>query len=484
MYLSPCQCPPRRYLHPQHRRMPLKPWLLALLLPLAGSALILALFAQANPLIEQFFAALDLPSPDDQLIVRLILWSFIGLITWGVLRPRPPRFLLGTFDGRGEMAIPGVSLASVTISLVLFNALFAMQNLMDSAFLWGGVKLPGEMTLADYAHRGAYPLLATALLAAAFVLIALRPGSQTAENPLVRKLVMVWIGQNLFLVGSAALRTWDYVEAYDLTRLRIAALLWMALVAVGLVLVLVRMLRNKNAAWLINANLAAAATLLFALCFVDTGTIAARWNLAHAREFDGTGAALDLCYLKELGPSALVPLAAYLSKLQAPGGVFACLGNHDQWNMSLFKFRQTFESVGIRVLINEAAAVTLRDRNLWLAGVESVWAGYPNPAKSLSALKSHERAIFLAHEPDYALDISRQLPIALQLSGHTHGGQICLPPGKVILSPRHGKILVRGIYQDSAAWPVYVNRGIGTLGPHLRVACRPEITLLQIENVS
>ena len=243
------------------------------------------------------------------LVLRLVLWSFLGLITWGVLRPRPPRHLLGTFDGRGDAAIPGVSLASVTISLVLFNALFAMQNLMDSAFLWGGVKLPGEMTLADYAHRGAYPLLATALLAAAFVLIALRPGSQTAENPLVRKLVMVWIGQNLFLVGSAALRTWDYVEAYDLTRLRIAALLWMVLVAVGLVLVLVRMLRNRNAAWLINANLAITAALLFALCFVDTGTIAARWNLAHAREFDGTGAALDWCYLKDLGPSALVPLA-------------------------------------------------------------------------------------------------------------------------------------------------------------------------------
>jgi hypothetical protein len=165
------------------------------------------------------------------------------------------------------------------------------------------------MTLADYAHRGAYPLLVTALLAALFVLIALRPGSQTAQNPLVRNLVMVWIGQNLFLVGSAALRTWDYVESYDLTVFRIAALLWMVLVAAGLVLVLVRMLRNRNAAWLINANLATTAALLFALCFVDLGTVAARWNLAHAREFDGTGAALDLCYLHGLGPSALVPLA-------------------------------------------------------------------------------------------------------------------------------------------------------------------------------
>ncbi len=290
-------------------KFPLRQALKTLVLPLAGSAVILTLFAQANPLIEQFFAAFDLPRLDEETLARIIVAGFLGFISWGVLRPRPPRFLLGTFDGRGDAVIPGVSLASVTLSLVLFNALFAMQNVMDSAFLWGGVKLPGEMTLADYAHRGAYPLLVTALLAAAFVLVALRPGSATAQNSLVRKLVMVWIGQNLFLVGSAALRTWDYVESYDLTRFRIAALLWMGLVAAGLVLVLIRMLRNKNAAWLINANLLTTGALLFALCFVDTGEVAARWNVTHAREIDRTGAKLDLCYLQELGDSALVPLA-------------------------------------------------------------------------------------------------------------------------------------------------------------------------------
>lgn len=91
--------------------------------------------------------------------------------------------------------------------------------------------------------------------------------------------------------------------------LRIAALLWMVLVAAGLVLVLWRMLREKSGAWLINANLATSGTLLFAVCFVDLGAIAANWNVRHAREIDGTGAALDLCYLNELGESALVPLA-------------------------------------------------------------------------------------------------------------------------------------------------------------------------------
>lgn len=290
-------------------KFPVRQAIKTLILPLAGSAVILTLFAQANPLIEQFFAAFNWPELDEETFARLFVAGFLAFITFAVLRPRPPRFLLGTFDGRGDLAIPGVSLASITLSLVLFNALFALQNLMDSAFLWGGVKLPGDMTLADYAHRGAYPLLVTALLAALFVLIALRPGSATAQNPLVRKLVMVWIGQNLFLVGSAALRTWDYVESYDLTRFRIAALLWMALVAAGLVLVLVRMLRNKSAGWLINANLATSGAMLLGLCFVDTGEVAARWNVTHAREIDGTGAKLDLCYLQELGDSALVPLA-------------------------------------------------------------------------------------------------------------------------------------------------------------------------------
>jgi len=174
------------------------------------------------------------------------------------------------------------------------------------------------MTLADYAHRGAYPLILTALLAALFVLVTLRPGSATAQSPLIRRLVVLWIAQNVVLVASSALRTLDYVDAYSLTRLRIAALLWMGLVATGLVLILWRMLKGKSASWLINANLASAGLLLSAVCLVDLGAVAASWNARHAREIDGDGAALDLCYLRELGGSALLPLAR-LEQVAAPG---------------------------------------------------------------------------------------------------------------------------------------------------------------------
>jgi hypothetical protein len=289
-------------------RFGLRASLPVLVLPVVGSGVILLLFASANPLIEQALTAITPPDFSIENVARLALWSVLFILTLGLLRPRLPRRLLGTFDGRGDLRLPGVSLASVTLSLIAFNTLFALQNSLDIAYLWGMVPLPEGMTLAAYAHRGAYPLILTALLAGLFVLVVLRPGSQTAETPLVRRLVMLWIAQNVFLVGSSILRTLDYVEAYSLTVLRLSALLWMGLVAVGLVLVGWRMLRGHSAGWLINANLAAAGVLLTGVCFVDLGAVAANWNVRHAREIDGKGAMLDLCYLNRLGGSSLLPL--------------------------------------------------------------------------------------------------------------------------------------------------------------------------------
>ena len=280
-----------------------------LILPLAGSILFLSLFAQANPLIGDALARIDLwPDFDGTTVARLLFWAVLLTALWSVLRPS--RFTLWpAWAGvRADAALPGVSLASVTISLLAFNLIFAVQNGLDLAFLWSGAALPAGMTLAEYAHRGAYPLIATALLAGLFVLVTLRPGAATAASRPIRLLVTLWILQNVLLVASTMLRTIDYVGAYSLTVLRIAALIWMALVALGLVLICVRLLAGKSGAWLINANLLAAALVLAACSWIDLGGVAATWNVRHAREAGGSGAAIDLCYLHELGPSALLPL--------------------------------------------------------------------------------------------------------------------------------------------------------------------------------
>jgi hypothetical protein len=89
----------------------------------------------------------------------------------------------------------------------------------------------------------------------------------------------------------------------------VAALLWMALVAVGLALIQWRMLRNRSASWLINANALAAGAVLAVCCVVDLGAIAAAWNVTHAREVGGRGAPLDLCHMRTLGGGAVVSLA-------------------------------------------------------------------------------------------------------------------------------------------------------------------------------
>jgi hypothetical protein len=82
----------------------------------------------------------------------------------------------------------------------------------------------------------------------------------------------------------------------------------MALVAVGLVLICVRLWRRRSGAWLINANLAAALVALAGCAAVDLGAVAAAWNVRHSEEVGGEGVALDLCYLNALDSSALLQL--------------------------------------------------------------------------------------------------------------------------------------------------------------------------------
>lgn len=276
------------------------------ILPVVGGAVFLSLFAAANPIISETLGGLRLPEAD---IARAVFWAMIAVMAWCLLRPRGLRRTLKTPGLDGELDLPGVTTVSITISLALFNLIFALQNGLDFAFLWSGAGLPQGVTFADYAHRGAYPLIATALLAGLFVVAFLRPGSATAADRRVRLLVVVWVAQNLFLVASTALRTVDYIEAYSLTRMRIAALMWMALVATGLTLICWRMLRGKSSGWLINTNLAALGVVVMACSLLDLGALAAAWNIRHLPTATAKGVELDLCYFDRLGGAGIVSLA-------------------------------------------------------------------------------------------------------------------------------------------------------------------------------
>lgn len=287
----------------------------ALILPVAGGLVFLLLFSAANPIIRDALTGVDVGRPD---LVRLFFWLAVMGVAWHVLRPRHLRRPMATPGARGEGKVWGVSTISVILSLLTFNALFAVQNGLDIAFLWSGQRLPQQFTLAQYVHHGVFPLMATALLAALFVLIALRPGSDTAAHRMVRWLVVAWTAQNLFLVASAAARMALYIESYSMTRLRILILLWMALVAVGLLAILWRVLRNKSASWLLNVNAGALLLAIFGLATTDIGSLAAHWNVRNAKEAGGRGVELDVCYLRQLGDSAVLPMAELERRADLP----------------------------------------------------------------------------------------------------------------------------------------------------------------------
>ena len=286
---------------PRGKRLTLRSLAAMLGLPLIGTALFTALFASANPVIADLLGRIQLPRPSE-----VLEWVAVTLLVWPAFRPH--RMVTRLRLPEPHIALPGASLASVLIALTLFNALFALENGLDIAFLWSGAALPAGMSMTEYVHRGAYPLIATALLAGLFALTMLRPGTATAANPFARRLVLLWVAQNIFLVASSALRTVRYVEEYELTAWRIAALAWMALVAIGLMLICGRIWFAKSARWLINANALTAALVLVPCCFVDISASAAQWNVRHAREAGGSGQPIDLCYLSHMGAPALLPL--------------------------------------------------------------------------------------------------------------------------------------------------------------------------------
>ncbi|MCW3846177.1 DUF4173 domain-containing protein [Sphingomonas sp. LB-2] len=288
-----------------------------LALPLIGGGIFLTLFASANPLIADAIDRIRIPSPVS-IVPQLAFAGLAFFAVWPSLRPHP--FVTRPAIGAPSFAgvLPQVPAASIILSLLTFNAVFALQNSLDIIFLWSGARLPGTITMADYAHRGAYALIATALLAALFVLTVLSPRSPTSKRASVRLLVTLWVAQNLLLVASSILRTLDYVGSYSLTVMRIAALAWMLLVGLGLVLILWRLLTGRSTAWLINTNAFAAGAMLLIGCAADPAAIAADWNVRHAREVGGPAQPIDLCYLRNQGASALLPLIELESAARDP----------------------------------------------------------------------------------------------------------------------------------------------------------------------
>jgi hypothetical protein len=295
-------------------------------IPVVLGSIFAFLFVSANPLLQKWISLVNPGAAGSYLSVgRVLFWTMALSVVWPFIHVWWRSRIEAANDGAETAATePEVSsgspdffgVATILRSLLLFNLLFTVQTVLDMVYLWGNVALPADISYASYAHRGAYPLIVTALLAAGFVLIAMKPGGAAERSKVIRPLVYLWVGQNVLLVASSILRLDLYVQIYLLTWWRVAAFIWMGLVAFGLVLIVVRIVLNRSDEWLIRANLVTVTATLYICSLINFAAVIADYNVSHSREISGKGVAVDMDYLIGLGPQALPAI----DKVFAPRG--------------------------------------------------------------------------------------------------------------------------------------------------------------------
>jgi uncharacterized protein len=191
--------------------------------------------------------------------------------------------------------------------------------------------------------------------------------------------------------------------------------------------------------------------------------------------------------------------AAELARLQAPLGVHTVLGNHDWWDdvevqiamKGPPRVRRTLEAAGLKVYENDAMRLVKDGQPFWIAGLGDQWAFYRRRNRqvrfgyqgvddlqaTLAKITDDAPVILLAHEPDVFANLPGR--VALQLSGHTHGGQVQFFGYAPTVPSRYGqKYLYGHVVQDDRH--LVVSGGLGCSGLPVRFGRPPEIVLVKL----
>jgi predicted MPP superfamily phosphohydrolase len=167
-----------------------------------------------------------------------------------------------------------------------------------------------------------------------------------------------------------------------------------------------------------------------------------------------------------------------LSNLCAKDQIVAVLGNHDHWTDPDI-VREVLRESNIIELSNRMSEIQRNSSYLYLSGIDDHLAGMDDLERVIPQIPDGHTNILLAHEPDFADISSQNGKFDLQLSGHTHGGQICLPILGSLYLPRYGRKYSSGMYKINGMF-LYTNRGLGTSWLPVRYNCPPEIAKLTL----
>lgn len=173
-------------------------------------------------------------------------------------------------------------------------------------------------------------------------------------------------------------------------------------------------------------------------------------------------------------------MIAALRALSPRDATLAVLGNHDHW-ADASVVRRAIDQGGVVNVCNAVHTLRRGETALHLAGVDDVWERHARLDLVLERLPDGGAAILLAHEPDFADVSAASGRFDLQISGHSHGGQVIVPLRGPLVLPRHAQKYPVGLYRVGEMLQ-YTNRGVGMISPPVRFNCRPEITVFELKS--
>ncbi|MBM7572209.1 metallophosphoesterase [Aquibacillus albus] len=175
-------------------------------------------------------------------------------------------------------------------------------------------------------------------------------------------------------------------------------------------------------------------------------------------------------------------LIELMSSIKAPSGKFWIYGNHDHGGYGTDIIKEAMDKANFTLLQNSHYTIKKENQSFVIAGLDDVMLGKPDIKQTINGITEEQFTILLVHEPDYA-DIVKDYPIDIQLSGHSHGGQIQIPFVGHVYTPAFAEKYVEGNYEiGSYPLQLFVSRGIGTTRLPYRFLCKPEITVYQLSN--
>lgn len=172
-----------------------------------------------------------------------------------------------------------------------------------------------------------------------------------------------------------------------------------------------------------------------------------------------------------------IELIAYeLSHIKSDYPVYTVLGNHDMW-VGGDKIQKVLEKNGIKVLRNSNDFVNVKDKKIYIAGIEDLTTGFPNQNKAFE--NTEKPVILLSHQPDIFPKAWEDANIIL--AGHTHGGQVVFPIIGALLVPSAYGQKFRSGYIEENNKKMIVTKGLGTSILPIRFNCKPEINVILFE---